>query len=244
MIHHKFPLVIFLVRSVLFSFFFAMASSSLHAEAINASLPLIEVTGKGKVSAKPDQALLSLNFSETELKLEEARDEVDKQVEALLKQLKKFEIDSGSLDSSQVSINPRYDYRPNNQRHFVGYQVNRQVSFKLNQLDQLDTLIEAISSEKINRLDSISFVHSDPEALRLEALDKAIVHSKLLAEKIADAYERDIDKIHQVSYQSPSQHSAPRMMRMEMASADAKGSSYQQKELDVEVQVHASFLLK
>lgn len=208
------------------------------------ALSLVDVTGKGKVFAQPDQASLSLHFTDTNFKLDLARQSVDERVSSLLSILDEFTLDKSSLDTSQVSIQPRYDYRPNNQRDFVGYHVTRRISFKLTALAELDALVKALSGVEVSGLDSIRFVHSAPEKLQEQALEKAIQHSKELANKIAKSYGKEIASVHRVNYQSHSQQPAPRMMAMAEMASDSRGSNYQQKDLAFEAQVHASFLLK
>ena len=204
--------------------------------------PLIHVVAEGKASAKPDQAQFELTFSTTKMRVEQARAEVDQQVKDLLAKLNAFELDTASLDSSQTQIYPQYEYQ-NNQQQFLGYQVTRQVSFKLNSLEQLDPLVQTITESKISQLNQIQFILSDPELIKQEALANAIDRSRLLAQKIADGYEVKLGKIHQVTLQPAAEFPMMRMMAMEAkgAAADAVSDTYQQKELEFKANIDVAF---
>ena len=111
---------------------------------------LIHVSAEGNALAKPDQVTIALDFSSTQLETEDARKEVDQHVRKFLNALKKFELESSTLDSSQTSVYPQYDYR-NSLRDFLGYQVNRKVSFTLKRLEQLEDLIKIITASKLSK---------------------------------------------------------------------------------------------
>lgn len=206
--------------------------------------PLITVQGKGEVQAKPNEAEFSLSFSDTSMKLEMARKTVDKHVDSILKVIEQFDLDTSSVDSSQITIQPRYDYQQNGHRNFLGYQVNRRVSFTLVNLEQMDKLVKAISKEQIAQLDHIGFTHSNPEKLEQEALDLAIQNSRHLAAHIADNYGVELGKVFQVNYHAQHAGPAPRMMAMSAEMARDSGSNYQQKDLTFNAVVDASFLIK
>lgn len=201
----------------------------------------INVIAEGKASAKPDQAELQLTFTSTHLKVDQARSAVDQQVNNLLERLKLFTLGTASLDSSQTQIHPQYDYR-NQQKLFIGYQVNRNVSFILNDLQQLEPLIQAITESKLSRLNQIRFGLNNPSLIKEEALADAIQKSRLLAKQIADAYEVKLGKIHRVNHRSAPEHNIMRAMSMnaELAS-DSAAQTYQQKDLEFKATVEVAF---
>jgi len=204
------------------------------------STPLISVSGQGKVSAQPDQANISMQFSDINLDASKARQVVDKQVKGLLRDLKQYTIKEKSLDSSQTRIHPQYDYRQN-RSELKGYQVQRTVSFILSDLDELEALIQTVSKAKAANLQPVQFSLSESDKLRKEALSKAIKQSKKTAERIADDYGVTLGKIHSVNFQSNhADRPMVRAMSMEMASADHK-STYEQKDLDFTANIQVSF---
>lgn len=203
--------------------------------------PLIHVTAEGKATAQPDQVELNLDFIAKNFKVDLARKEVDDKVKALLKKLSKYELDTGSLDSSQTQIYPQYDYR-NNQRQFMGYQVSRQISFILNNLEQLEELIETITSNDVSQLNRIQFGLSDSQFIKAEALANAIRNSRHVAQQLAEGYDVQLGTLHRVNHRTTQDRPALRAMPMqaEMASKSA-APSYQQKDLEFKATVDAAF---
>jgi len=230
-----------------FRFFFqyltlATLAFSTVAHAEN-DLPLIHVSAEGKATAQPDQAELHLDFIAKHFEVEQAREAVDDQVKTLLKKLNRFELDTSSLDSSQTHIYPQYDYQ-NKQRQFIGYQVNRSVSFVLKKLEQLEDLVQAITESQVTQLNQIQFGLSDPEFTKAEALSNAIRNSRTIAQQLAEGYEVQLGGIHRASHSTTQ---SPRMMKtmmlQEMA-ADSAQSSYQQKDLEFKANVEVDFRFK
>ena len=204
---------------------------------------LIRVSAEGSAKAQPDQASFSVRFTDTQMDSDEARNNVDKQVKKLLNALEDFNLKKQSLDSSQVQIHPQYRYRQN-ERQFNGYQVERQVIFILQDLNQLGALVKAVTATKTAQLGPVQFGLAKPQAVQQKALNKAIAKSKQLAGKIAKAYDVKLGKIHSVDYQSSrSNHPAPmRAMSMQMEMASAKeDNSYQQQDLEFKARVNTAF---
>jgi len=206
-------------------------------------LPLIHVSAEGKATAQPDQAELHLDFVAKHFEVEQARETVDDQVKTLLRKLSRFELDTSSLDSSQTQIYPQYDYQ-NKQRQFLGYQVNRSVSFVLKKIEQLEDLVQAITESQVTQLNRIQFGLSDPEFTKTEALANAIRNSRMVAQQIAEGYDVQLGKVHRVSHRATQ---SPRMMKAMMVqemAADSASSSYQQKDLEFKASVEVDFRFK
>lgn len=203
--------------------------------------PLITVTAEGKTSATPDQATLSLQFSETRLEASEARNLVDQQVARLIAVLENYAIKEQSLDTSQIHIQPQYDYR-NNQREFRGYQVVRQVGFSLSDLSQLDALLKSLTENEVNQLNQIEFGLSKPAFYQHQALKHAMANAKATATRIAQGFGVTLGKIHSVSYQAQASELPQRQARMQMELASVQAdSTYQQKDLDFMAHIQVAF---
>jgi len=203
---------------------------------------LIHVNAEGKSTAQPDQVELALDFSATHIEVEPAREEVDQHVQTLLNKLKQFELDTSSLDSSQTNVFPQYDYR-NNQRQFLGYQVNRKISFTLKRLEQLEDLIKVITESKVSKLTQMKFGLSDSELYQTEALMNAIQNSRAVAQLIAEGYDVKLGPIHTVKHRTTQNRGVNRamMMQAEMASDTSSEPSYQQKDLEFKANVDVAF---
>jgi len=216
-----------------------MLATIAHAET---EQPLIHVNAEGKSSAQPDQVELALDFAVTHPEVEPARKEVDQHVKTLLNKLKKFELDTSSLDSSQTNVYPQYDYQ-NNQRQVLGYQVNRKISFTLKRLEQLEDLIKVITESKVSKLTQMQFGLSDSELYQTEALSNAIQNSRAIAQLIAEGYNVKLGPIHTVKHRTTQNRGVNRAMMMEsnLASAPSTEPSYQQKNLEFKANIDVAF---
>ena len=221
------------------SIFILMLATIAHAET---EQPLIHVNAEGKSSAQPDQVELALDFAVTHPEVEPARKEVDQHVKTLLNKLKKFELDTSSLDSSQTNVYPQYDYQ-NNQRQVLGYQVNRKISFTLKRLEQLEDLIKVITESKVSKLTQMQFGLSDSELYQTEALSNAIQNSRAIAQLIAEGYNVKLGPIHTVKHRTTQNRGVNRAMMMEsnLASAPSTEPSYQQKNLEFKANIDVAF---
>jgi uncharacterized protein YggE len=222
-----------------FSIFILIFTTLTHAETEQA---LIHINAEGKSSAKPDQVELALDFLAIHIKVATAREEVDQHVKKLLKKLKKFDLDTSSLDSSQTQVYPQYDYQ-NKQRQFIGYQVNRNVSFTLKRLEQLEDLIKVITENNVSKLTKMHFVLSDSELYQAEALVNAIRNSRSVAQQIAEGYDVRLGPIHTVRHRTTQNSGVNRAMLMqtEMASNASPEPSYQQKNLEFKANIDVAF---
>jgi len=223
------------IHALVFNFFLIAVAYA------NDPLPLIQVSAEGISTSAPDQARVQLSFAHSDINVKNAREIVDNNVRLFLVQLKGFELESQTLDSSQINIYPEYDH-VNGKRNLRSYQVKRGVKFNLNQLDQLEKLIEVISSASVATLNNIEFSLSDKTILKEEALTKALEHAKHLAQHIASTYEVKLGKVHSIKHQ-PS-FSGPRMMRsmaMESLETNSSASTYQQEKLEYKATIDVAF---
>lgn len=207
--------------------------------------PSINISAEGKVKARSDMAVFSLTVQTTELVADKAHSKIDSQVKELLKNLKKFDIKEGSLDSSQTSIQAEYDYSVQPKRH-LGYRASRQISFNLVDLKQLDSLVANLSKLDHTNVNNIQFSVQDTQYFQDLALINAIQIAKQKAELIANEFGVELGKIEKVNHQV-SQNSPPvfaRAMAMEMEMDMAKTSSYEQKDIEMSAFIEVSFQFK
>lgn len=206
-------------------------------------LPLITVSASAKSKVMPDQAQMSVSFVKSDMVAKKARKSVDNSVNAFLQDLEDFDLAQKSLDSSQTQLYPKYDYR-NSQKVFLGYEVKRHVSFKLNTLSQLEELVKIVTENKASELGNIHFTVKHPEKTKHQALRKAINKAKKNAELIAEGFGVRLGNIHKVSHSdstaSPPQH---RVMALSHEMSDGSGASYQQKEIEFNEVITVSFTI-
>lgn len=227
------------MRHFLFSIVVFFIACIAHANEQNA----INISAEGKVKTQADMAVFSLAIQTTEFDAKRAHDTIDKQVKTLLKRLKKYSVDEGSLDSSQTSITAEYDYK-SKPRSLIGYRATRQVEFQLADLKQMDDIVSDISQIEFTNINSVQFSVKDTQYFEDLALMNAIQIAKHKAELIANEFGRELGHILKVTHQVSSR-SAPvfaRAMSLEMD--NAKTSSYEQKDIEMNAFIEVSFSFK
>ncbi|HEY6643010.1 SIMPL domain-containing protein [Povalibacter sp.] len=205
-----------------------VSASALAAEAERPRL--IAVSGQGEVQAEPDQAIVTLGVESRKPRLEDARTEVTRTVEAVLKLTRDLKIDQKYVRATRISVQPEYNWDTNaKERNLIGYFVSRQVEVDLRDLDKLGTLLEKSTDLGVNQLGDPRLESSKRRELERSALAKAVDDARLNAEAVAKAAGARLGAARTISASS-GYVPVPVMSRMKsMAMADSAGAaeSYQ-----------------
>lgn len=206
-------------------------------------VPQIQINAQGSVKVKPDMASFNLSIGIVDFQSENALQGVEKEVSRILKLLKKYDIEEASLDSSQTSLQAEYDYSQN-PRVLLGYRANRQVTFNLTKLEQLEKVINDIGKSSITEINHIQYTVKDAEKYENQALKNAITIAQSKAALIAQSLGVELSTVLRVNHQV-SQNASPvfaRAMSMEMDMA--KKSTYEQKDIEISTFIDISFGIK
>ena len=195
----------------------------------------VSVSGQGEVRAEPDRALVSLGIEARKPTLPEARAEVDKGVNAVLKLTRDLKLDPKFVRTTRVQVQPEYDWNNEGRdRRLLGYYVARQVEVEVRQLDQLGTLLERAFTAGVNQIGDPQLDSSLRRDLEREALGKAVADARSNAETLAKAAGAKVGSPRTISASS-SMAPPPMPMRMKAMSATAEASdsaqSYQRGEM-------------
>lgn len=148
----------------------------------------VTVSGQGQIQAEPDRAIVMLGIESRRPKLEEARADVAKTVDAALKLTRDLKIDQKLVRATRINVQPEYNWDNNTrERHLIGYYVSRQIEVDLRDLDKLGRLLERAFDLGINQVSDPQLDSSKRRELEREALAKAVEDARLNAEAIARA---------------------------------------------------------
>ncbi len=186
---------------------------------------LISVSGQGEVQAEPDRAMVTLGMESHKVKLDDARAEVTKAIEAILKLTRDLKLDSKYVRATRINVQPEYNWDNNGrERTLIGYVVARQVEIELRDLDKLGQLLEKSTDLGVNQLGDPRLDSSKRHDLEREALSKAVEDARLNAEAIAKAAGAKLGPAHTIS--ATSGFAAPPMpMRVKAMAATAGDAS-------------------
>lgn len=148
----------------------------------------ITVSGQGQIQAEPDKAIVNLGVESRRPKLEEARAEVAKTVEAALKLTRDLKIDQKYVRATRINVQPEYNWdNDTRERNFIGYYVSRQIEVDLRDLEKLGQLLERAFDLGINQVSEPQLDSSKRRDLEREALARAVQDARLNAEAVAKA---------------------------------------------------------
>lgn len=191
----------------------------------------ISVSGQGDIQAEPDRALVTLGIESRKLKMEDARAEVQKTVDGVLKLTRDMKIDQKYVRTTRVNIQPEYNWDNNaRERNLIGYFVSRQIEVDLRDLDKLGTLLEKSFDLGVNQVGDPRLDSSKRRDLEREALAKAVADAKLNAEAVAKAAGARIGPPRTISASSgfsPPPMPMMKVQAMRAEAADSAGGSYQ-----------------
>jgi len=203
----------------------------------------ISVTGQGRVTAPPDMATISTGVVTEAERSEDALNENNVVVSALMQTLDDNGVDDRDRQTSNFSVSPRYSRERNESGSpkIDGYRVSNQVTITVRDLGKLGGLLDALVKSGSNQLGSIAFGLSNQDALTDEARQLAVKSARKRAELYAKAAGRGVGEVLSIS---ESAIAAPRpMMRNAMMMAEAADVPIAVGENEIKATVHMVFVL-
>lgn len=206
----------------------AVALSGTAAAAESERPRIVSVSGHGEIHAEPDQAFVTLGIESRKPRLDDARAEVTKSIEAILKLTRDLKIDPKYVRSTRVNVQPEYNWDGNaKERNLIGYFVSRQVEVDLRDLEKLGPLIERAADLGANQLGDPRLDASKRRDLERQALAKAVDDARLNAEAIAKAAGTKLGPARTISASSGFVQPPVSMMKAGMARGQAGDSAEQ-----------------
>ncbi len=168
----------------------------------------ISVSGDGEVYKTPDLAVMSFSVVSEAKTVAEAMEDNTKKMNAITDVMKSMGVAENDLQTTNFSINPRYDYvratapvpadgaeiavdeeyyYPSGKRTLSGYDVNQTLTIKVRQenMGKIGQIIQEATASGANQVGSLQFTLDDPDSAQAEARELAIAEAKEKAEILA-----------------------------------------------------------
>ena len=206
-------------------------------------IPMVAVSGEGKVKVAPDQASISISIETKGTKAEEVKRENDKKMDAILKFIKKSNIAAEDFQTQRISLNPNYDY----EKKKYNYIATQTVQILLRDLSKYDVLMEGLVNEGINRIDNVEFKSSKLTQLQSDARKLAMKEAKAKAEDFVSVLGQKVGKAILISDNSQSYHPQPRMYAMKSSMAMDESATRETLaigEIEITANVSVNFVLE
>lgn len=156
-----------------------------HVSNSAATTNTVSFSGQGKVTAKPDVALIDLAIMTENSSSKAAQDENSRKSKAVVDFLKRQGIDEKDIKTSGYNIYPQYDYT-NGRSSLRAYQVNQSMQVKVRDLDKVNAVLDGVVTAGANQINQFQLTIDDPVKLQEEARKQAIDDAKDKAERLQD----------------------------------------------------------
>lgn len=166
---------------------------------IGAGLPptnTIYVSGYGEAVGVPDIATFTFSVVSERQTVAAAQEDATAKANAITAYLAEAGVAEKDIQTSSYSVYPQYDYIqavctadfcPPGRQQLRGYEVRQTTVVKVRDTAKAGELLSGVGSRGATEVSGLSFTFDDPDALQIEARDKAIADAKEKAESLARA---------------------------------------------------------
>ena len=202
----------------------------------------ITLNGKGSVEHAPDIAMITVGVSVDAPTASAAMSQQTTKMNGVFAAVKAAGIADRDMQTSNLSLNPIYDYPPNQQPKMRGYNASNQITIKVRDLNSLGKTLDAVVKGGGNTIHGISFSIDKPESFQNAARVEAIKDAASKAELYAQAVGYRVKRIVTVSEIDYFPRPVAMMQRMQVDQA-AESTPVAAGEVSLEQQVSVTFEL-
>lgn len=155
----------------------------------------IDVTGEGEAVAVPNIATETFTVTEKAKTVAEAQDSVNKKIAASLSFLKQAGVEEKDIKTTDYTAYPEYSYpctgtapcseRSMKQPELIGYTVSQTIAVKIRDTSAVGKIIDGLGASGATGLSGPNYTVDNPQAVKDDAREKAIVDAKEKAEVLA-----------------------------------------------------------
>lgn len=159
----------------------------------------VTVTSRGSVYAVPDRAELNFGIRTQAGTATEAQKENSKNVDAVVKVLKKNGIKEENIQTTMYDVSAQYDWETGDGTNIIGYYVYSSLMVKDVAVENAGALITACTEAGAKEFNGISYHCTNYDELYAEALKEAVTAAKTKAETLAGAAGRNLGGVKAVT---------------------------------------------
>lgn len=208
----------------------SLLATSVHAQSANNSIQpetTLSITASGEVKREPDLAYITAGVQSEAKTAKESMALNAKDMNGVVKALKAAGIADKDIQTSNFSLNPRYDYvqdrNGSGKQILAGYVTSNQVTVRVRKLDTLGATLDSLVSAGGNTLNGVTFGLDKDQAARDEARRLAMESALQRANLYATAAGYKVARI--VTINESSNVYEPQPMRVMAMKADMAEST-------------------
>lgn len=200
-----------------------MASAQTAPAPVVMAMPTtLSLSVTGEVSVAPDMATVNFGVVSQGKTAAEAMKAGNVRMNAVMSALKAAGIAAKDIQTSNLQLNPQYNYANNQAPKLTGYEARNQVTVRVNDLDKTGPVIDAVIGAGVNQIDQIGFGLKDNGAVLDQARQKAVATLNQRAALYASATGLKLKKLLSIEEGSaPSYHPPMPMLQARMKAEDA-----------------------
>lgn len=181
--------------------------------------------------------------------LREARERLETRTGELIRTLEAAGLDRDAINAGSLNVRPEH-LRPrqgdNDGETMVRTQLERPITLNLDDLEQLPTILDALTEAGVNALDGVQYDLHDRDAATDQALTQALEKARHKAQLIADTMEVELGRVVSIGETQPPIF-MPRMMAMSadaMVESQRGGAEYRPGTITIEAGINVSWELE
>lgn len=163
------------------------------------SLRTVQVTGRGQVSATPDQAIIRLGVQTEANTADAALEENNEQMAAVISTTLGAGVDETDIQTQGFNLRPVYDTPDNGDApELTGYRASNIVQITVRDLSQIGGLLDAAVSAGSNTIEGIQFEVSNMAELEAAAREAAVTNAEQKATQMVQVAGAELGPVHTI----------------------------------------------
>lgn len=133
----------------------------------------IEVQGEGKLTAVPDQAVITLGVVTEKTELRTAQSDNVTAITGIIQSIRQLNVPQEQIQTVEYRIDTHYDYIDGKQI-FRGYQVTHMLQITTSHVGQAGTIVDTAVENGANHIGGITYYVAQPAYYEKQALSLAV----------------------------------------------------------------------
>ncbi|MEP3890656.1 MAG: SIMPL domain-containing protein [Hellea sp.] len=179
----------------------------------------IQVSATGTTNMAPDMATVSAGVVTQGKTAREAMFGNATKMTRVFEELEAAGIERKFITTSQLSLQPKYNYQNRQSPKIEGYEARNTVSAKTYDLDTVGAMLDALVKAGVNNINGVQFSIKDSKAAKDKAREDAIREAREKAESMAAAAGVKLGKLKSLSESGGNFRPQPVAYAMEARSA-------------------------
>jgi hypothetical protein len=150
---------------------------------------IITATGTGRVSVRPDTAVVQVGAETRAPSLADATADVSRRISAVLERVKALGVAERDITTVTYAIDPVVAPRRSEEEaaRILGYRVANVVQLRIRQLDAVGRIMDAAVAAGANTMRGLTFTVAEPQAIEAQARALAVQNARAKARQLAEA---------------------------------------------------------